>query len=344
MPARKSTAALVYHEQTQSRLFQLPRELRDQVWQYAFAEVSQTPHLHIYDRIFDSCIDDPRDISRSHIEQRKSAPNTAVLRSCRRIHDEVIKLIYETPHFELVVFPGRARPEYIDHFDTSMRRTTIVAHNLRDRNCIGELAKCTMLRRIKHATIILQPGRHTDIERYRERLASFLAAIENGKHFETLCISLCPRMARMSLDGEDLKHCLEVLRPLNQAAATASSFTILPYEHHWTFSLWTIPGPISGLLQQVLPDATVEPQGTYRDKIMRDECYTYGLFRVRYWNMPPAPLPSQATSHPHLRDVTRKCRKVLLYSTLSLFSPLIAVILVADEMYHRKKKGQRVFR
>ncbi|KAK4903172.1 hypothetical protein LTR27_000100 [Elasticomyces elasticus] len=171
------------NQQTSSPLFRLPRELRDQVWSNVLHASTHptTAHFHIYgDTIIDSCTYD----GEKAMYHRSYALRTALLRTCRAVYEDAVQVLYDETHFDLVVLAGLPRPYKVQDYAGRSRK-------LSDRHVLGSLQECeVLLRRIRHATLIIQPGRKPDAQKYEQRLVAFVQALDGGAHLRTLRIYL----------------------------------------------------------------------------------------------------------------------------------------------------------
>lgn len=166
----------------------VPPELRLQIWEHvlAFAEDERPPHFHLYDKVYDSCM--YRAQSKECAQKRREAyGHTALLRTCRVIYNEALPMLYKNTHFELVLFAGKARWKYDLMWDTAPLFNQH-EHDLVLRNNLGELARCPQLKRIRHATVVVQPGESPDVKAYKKRIEDFLAAVAYGGGLKTFSI------------------------------------------------------------------------------------------------------------------------------------------------------------
>ncbi|KAK5122152.1 hypothetical protein LTR85_004398 [Meristemomyces frigidus] len=175
-----------YDEQATSPLFRLPLELREEIWAYtlAFPDDGKTVHFHIYAEVFDSCTYQAQ--MPASLVRRRAARHTALLRTCHAVHDETVQLLYDDRHFELVLFSGLPRPNKI----ATTRDKHEGSRDLRERNCLGMINDCAQLRRLRHATIIVQPGRFPKTTTYARRVTALLEALEFGQRMKSLDIRL----------------------------------------------------------------------------------------------------------------------------------------------------------
>ncbi|KAK3117425.1 hypothetical protein LTR53_001264 [Teratosphaeriaceae sp. CCFEE 6253] len=165
-----------------SPLFRLPRELRDQIYTHVFHPCSAShPHFHIYDCVLTSCTYDPSPPATPR--STRALARTALLRTSKLVCAEATETLYETTYFDLVIVAGHARPHGV-----KCERTGAVVR-LRDRTSLGTLAQCgALLRRIRHATLVIQPGRKPNPKRYAERVVAVLQAMGGGVNLRTLGI------------------------------------------------------------------------------------------------------------------------------------------------------------
>ncbi|KAK3631172.1 hypothetical protein LTR56_014876 [Elasticomyces elasticus] len=171
------------NQQTASPLFRLPRELRDQIWSNVLHASTHptTAHFHIYgDTIIDSCTYD----GEKAMYHRSYALRTALLRTCRAVYEDAVQVLYDETHFDLVVLAGLPRPYKVQDYAGRSRK-------LSDRHVLGRLQECeVLLRRIRHATLIVQPGRKPDAQKYEQGLLAFVQALAGGAQLRTLRIYL----------------------------------------------------------------------------------------------------------------------------------------------------------
>jgi len=161
-------------------LFRLHRELRDVIWSYTFHRKPhpERAHLHIYDTIIDSCTHD----AKTDTYLRRHGFRTALLRTCRAVYEDAVQTLYDDTHFELVVLAGVPRPYQIPDSYGGLKK-------LSGRNVLGSIGDCArLLTRIRHATIVIHPGRRPDGKRYEKRMVCFLKALDGGAHLRSLAI------------------------------------------------------------------------------------------------------------------------------------------------------------
>lgn len=176
-----------------SRLLQLPPELRLQIWQYALEDIASDPHLHVFDEILDAC---PY-LSHTNCSRQTGGIQTALLRTCHSVYDEASPFLFEDRRFVLVLQAGNPRCRSKKHVGEDNRTTY-------KRCCrsFGKLQKCeTFLRRIKSATIIVQPGRKPNLDKLTPRIFAFLEASDYGRHMDELgvCFNFHYRMKDQKL-------------------------------------------------------------------------------------------------------------------------------------------------
>ncbi|KAK4548028.1 hypothetical protein LTR36_010748 [Oleoguttula mirabilis] len=218
-------------EQSKSPFFRLPLELRQQIWEMVVTrpEDAKPAHFHVYDEVYDSCTYDPLSAAvESHA--RKVAEKTALLRTCQAIYAESVQYLYDSADFELVLLPGRARPERIYRDDGPSRKG--LDHNLAKRNGpVGKLGDCgALLRRIRRATIIVQPGHSPDVKAYRRRIEDFLAVIANGEKLRYLCVKLNVHAAMDLHRQRGFEVMIDALKPLGQRTPQGPSGQCLERE------------------------------------------------------------------------------------------------------------------
>ena len=176
-------------DQSSSPLFQLPRELRDEIWAYALAPLDNTrsAHFHIYDEVIDSCTYKADSMVGHSGALRKEGRRCALLRTCHAIYNESIGQLYDDVHFELVLFGGYVRPDFIYYWNDETPPARKHVHS-RSRNRLGKLSECTLFKRLRQATIVVQPGALPKVSAYAERVASLLNALDYGRSMRTLGI------------------------------------------------------------------------------------------------------------------------------------------------------------
>ncbi|KAK1058395.1 hypothetical protein LTR74_013438 [Friedmanniomyces endolithicus] len=102
----------------------------------------------MYDTIIDSCTHDVK----TDTDRRRHGSRTALLRTCRAVHEDAVQVLYDNMHFELVVLAGVPRPYKV--WDSH----------------------------------VIHPGRKPDGKRYEKRLVCFLKALGGGAHLRSLGI------------------------------------------------------------------------------------------------------------------------------------------------------------
>jgi len=154
--------------QAQSSLFRLPPEVRELVWQHVLEPDADSTggHIHVYDELIAGCTYD-----HAHHPKPPSRHRTALLRACKTIHTEAADYLWDQTHFTLVLFPGLARPRAAVKQLYSMGTLSNWSHGFN---------------RMRHATIVVQPGVEPHVAKFRQRVAKFLAALSQGRNLLTL--------------------------------------------------------------------------------------------------------------------------------------------------------------
>ena len=185
------------NQQTQSPLFNLPLELRDKIWSFALSPSETTrardrpaAHFHIYDTVYDGCT--YIEVDSAYKARRRNLVQMSLLLTCRAAYTEALKFLYEDTDFTLVLFAGRPRPN--DCFD-----------NLSARNCIGTIEECkTFFTRMRKVTLVIQPGKQPDAEKYAARVEELLTAMDYCRKVKELCLHFAFRSIILSYDdGEE---------------------------------------------------------------------------------------------------------------------------------------------
>lgn len=136
-----------------SRLLQLPPELRSQIWQYALlpSEGAPDPHLHVYDTILDHC---PYRI-RKQCLRPTIARQTALLLACRSVYHEALQYLFDPRTFVLVIQAGTPRP-----CPNMLPGQDLLSRYKDCSRSLGKVRDCeTFLRRIRSLRIVVQPGK-----------------------------------------------------------------------------------------------------------------------------------------------------------------------------------------
>ena len=197
--------------QQDSPLFtQLPQELRDKIWEFAFAppRYAKPAHFHVYDQVYDACTYQPPNggVAKYRAELRKKQTNIALLMSCRRIYQEALRYLYDDAKFTLVVFAGLPR----EH----CRRK----HSDRCKS-LGKIRDCEkLLRAMRHLTLIIQPGKSPHTGLYTARINELLNVLDHGKHLLSLNLIF---NYHLEINDEDPEHkrrrqIISALYPLRQ--------------------------------------------------------------------------------------------------------------------------------
>jgi hypothetical protein len=197
--------------QQDSPLFnQLPQELRDRIWEFAFAppRYAKPAHFHIYDEVYDACTYQRPDggVSKYRAELRKKQANIALLMSCRRIYQEALRYLYDEAKFTLVVFAGLPR----EHCKRK--------HSDRCKS-LGKIRDCKKLfRTMRHLTLIIQPGKSPHTGLYTARINELLNVLDHGKRLLSLNLIF---NYRLEINDEDPEHkrrrqIISALYPLRQ--------------------------------------------------------------------------------------------------------------------------------
>ena len=188
-PSTQSMVSRMPVYQSSSPLFQLPRELRDEIWAYVLTPLhkAKSAHFHIYDEVIDSCTYKADSMTGIYGALGNEGQRCALLRTCHAIYNELVEQIYNGTHFELVLFGDRVRPDFIYYWNDEMPRVQMTVRS-RDCNRLGKLSECSLFTRMRHVTIIVQPGALPRVPAYTERVASLLSALDHSKSMRTLSI------------------------------------------------------------------------------------------------------------------------------------------------------------
>ena len=157
---------------------QLPQEIRDRIWEFAFAppRPAKSAHFHVYDEIYDACTYQPPNngVAKDRAALRKRQANIALLMSCRRIYQEALRYLYDDATFTFVVLAGLPREHCKPKFDDRCKS-------------LGKIQDCEQLfRRIRHLTLIIQPGKNPHAGLYAARVKELLSVLDHGKHLLSL--------------------------------------------------------------------------------------------------------------------------------------------------------------
>jgi len=324
-------------------LFRLPRELRDVIWSYTFHRKPhpERAHFHIYDTIIDSCTHDAK-IDRY---LRRHGSRTALLRTCRAVYEDAVQRLYDDTHFELVVLAGVPRPYQIqDSYGGVME--------LSGRNVLGSIGDCArLLTRMRHATIVIHPGRKPDGKRYEKRMACFLKALGGGARLRSLGILV----ASSTRQRKDITP--EGIKAFNLIATAFETHVIaepktprhatLLFECRYNYVPSEFQPGYDKLREIVYKSNAPEPEHIRQWKTgTRTEntrCLThkeYGAMKAFSWmppSTPPATPPSTATV---VADVIALPIAIPVYLVAKL-AELVLVVPV-KETVRRRRKGQRL--
>ncbi|KAK1081289.1 hypothetical protein LTR33_004818, partial [Friedmanniomyces endolithicus] len=110
--------------------------------------------------------------------------STALLLTSRAVYEDAVQTLYDHARFELVVLAGSPRPYEVPNEYERMTK-------LSQRNVLGKIGDCAqLLSRIRHATVVIQPGRKPDAKKYEQRLVCFLKALGGGAHLRNLSVHI----------------------------------------------------------------------------------------------------------------------------------------------------------
>lgn len=162
--------------QPQSRLLELPREVRDQIIAYLFAE---TPYDTLDTRRVELRIyNDHAILHRSFVVPPPSWKGCSkFFRTCKQLHHEGMSFLYPQVHFRVSI-DGRLS-------DLTPRRS-----RLHSEYPVGRLRACTILRYMKYVSFDLVASSSEDISRLTARLRSLLAVISGAGRLKVSSINL----------------------------------------------------------------------------------------------------------------------------------------------------------
>ncbi|KAK3623003.1 hypothetical protein LTR56_021843 [Elasticomyces elasticus] len=200
-------------DQNASPLFRLPFELREIIWSLVLhpGDSTQTAHFHVYAEVWNSCTYNMQ----SAVDRlaRKAGLRTALLRTCWAMHEEAVQvcqmiqisqhskrmdvviikpvsltrflqLLYDPTNFEIVLFSGIARPDAVHvPFLNECR-----SQSLATRCNVGQPSVYTNLKRIRHLTLIVQPGRWAHVPKFVQRVHTTLKALDYGRNLKQTCL------------------------------------------------------------------------------------------------------------------------------------------------------------
>jgi hypothetical protein len=175
-------------DQSQSKLFGLPTEIRQKIWQEALRPSTDldapahAAHFHIYDELYTSCTYRPDPVRGQRRANGKG--RAALLRTCKVIHNEAACIMYDDKLFQLFVYNGIARINAgLDSVDRA---------RLQDYGYTGPLHRSSgIFKRMKRVTIIVQPCRKADISKYAQRLRTVAMALAHSPRPVQLCVTFC---------------------------------------------------------------------------------------------------------------------------------------------------------
>ncbi|TKA77646.1 hypothetical protein B0A55_04607 [Friedmanniomyces simplex] len=334
-----------YDQQPSCALFRLPRELRDMIWTYTLhaSTHSERAHFHIYDEIIDSCTYDA-ETDRYH---RIHAPRTAVLRTCRAVYEDAVQILYDYTSFDLVVLAGLPRPYKVHDKEGRVKK-------LSDRYVLGKIGECTqLLERIRHATLIVQPGRKPDARKYERRLVRFTKALGGGNYLRSLSIQI--------IIGRTPQNMLspEGIRAFTLATSALSTHLIAEPEtpRHTTIMIGCVRNVVptefhAGLLKlQALAVASKAPRP---DQMFQWDLIAHKCVCMKHGAYSESAMQA-ASGGP--RQPMSGMEWVVLMVALPMFIPIMLVaepmwtlklavapvVLPVKKVVRRRRKGQRLF-
>ncbi len=263
-------------QQSNSRLFKLPLEIRQQIWNLALAppQNASSPHFHLYDEIIDTCTYHPS--YKLDKERRKSTTKINLLLTCRAIYHEAVHYLYDDTIFTLVLFAGRARP----------------SGNLKFRHSLGALEDCKgVLNRMRMVRLVIQPGsKRPDTEKYVARIALLLGLTNNFANVKKLCLHFnFHNHFLMQLDGEErFQSILNAFYPLE---TKREPILLLP-RNIWAIDPDDLPQPFLDL-KAALPTSTYLLGSDFPPELApdysRDKCHRRGCYgHIDNYPMPRA--------------------------------------------------------
>ena len=178
---RKALSALrpstpVFNSQPGSPFFaRLPPELRELIWEFVLSPTylpyeSMPAHFHVYPgAVYDACTYDAvrkRD-QNAHLMQ------ISLLLTCRAIHDEALRFLYDEQPFTIALCAGFPRPY----------------QNIKQRRSLGRPTDCKPLfAKMRSLTLVIQPGPNPSTSKFTGHISSFLSALDHGQHTNTLTL------------------------------------------------------------------------------------------------------------------------------------------------------------
>ncbi|KAK1055203.1 hypothetical protein LTR74_015853 [Friedmanniomyces endolithicus] len=318
-------------------LFRLPRELRDTIWSYTFHTTPHTKraHFHIYDTVIDSCTHD----AKIDTYLRRHGTRTALLRTCRAVNEDAVQTLYDNTHFELVVLAGVPRPYQV-------RDSYGGAKKLSERNVLGSIGDCArLLMRIRHATVLIHPGRKPDAKRYEKRLA-----LGGGAHLRSLGILVASsRRGRKDITPEGIKAFNLIATAFEKhviAEPKTPRHATLLFEFRSNYVPSEFQPGYDKLREIVDKSSAPEPEYIRLWKLESRagiKCITheeFGEMQAFSWMPPPTP-PSMPPSRAVLvADILASPISIPVYLVARL-AELVLVVPV-KEAVRRRRKGQRL--
>lgn len=161
---------------SRSQLLALPREIRDQIIAYLFAE---TPYDTLDTRRVELRIyNDHAILHRSFVVPPPSWKGCSKLfRTCKQLHHEGMSFLYPQVQFRVCI-DGRLS-------DFTPRRS-----RLHSEYPVGRLQACTILRYMKCASFDLVASSSEDISRLTTRLRAYLLAVSGNGRLKVSSINL----------------------------------------------------------------------------------------------------------------------------------------------------------
>lgn len=289
------------------------------IWYYSLrpSDTAKTIHFHLYDTVYDQCTyeGDDKHSSRRHRLQRNGTQQMSLIQTCREVYQEAVQYLYEDSKFTLVLLAGLARPK----------------DSLKTKHCIGRLESCQdLFGRMRHVTIVIQPGRKPKTSKFTARIAVLLKLIDYGRHFSHFCLQFNWHWAMSDCDPEDKRRreIYEACHPLREALMVRRNAIVKISTDRDTRGLLSIDSVASAGLGKVnlLPWHQDFVSSICKDNVLAAKCLERGAFSDRSVE------PDQSSSGERTT--------VARWALILLSTPVTIPWAVGETLLRKKYKGE----